>query len=149
MRSSWPTLALQRHYFMWCFPLAPQAPRAIYLATAICSTNSGPWNWIVLTTCYAHRWINPRGNVGCHEHHFSEHIGPRREWLYHGLVICAGDQLSLALFDKVCICISVVSLFDYLIRFRPFDATTTTSWIISDSILRVRTASVWSQIRKR
>ena len=46
----------------------------------------------------------------------------------HGLVICAGDQLSLALLDKVCICISVVSLLDYLIRSRPFDATTTTSW---------------------
>jgi hypothetical protein len=27
----------------------------------------------------------------------------------HGLVICAGDQLSLALLDKVCICISVIS----------------------------------------
>ena len=26
----------------------------------------------------------------------------------HGLVICPGDQLSLALLDKVCICVSVV-----------------------------------------
>jgi len=28
----------------------------------------------------------------------------------HGLVIRTGDQLSLALLEKVCICISVVSL---------------------------------------
>lgn len=67
----------------------------------------------------------------------------------HGLVISAGDQLSLALFDEVCICISVVSLFDYLIRFRPFDATTATSWIMSDSIPRIRIASSTSNSRTR
>jgi hypothetical protein len=64
----------------------------------------------------------------------------------HGLVICAGDRLSLALLDKVSICISVVSLFDYSIRFRPFDAMTATSWTMSDSILRARMASSTSNL---
>ena len=41
MSSNWPTLAHQRH-FIRCIPLALQAPRITYLATAISSTNSGP-----------------------------------------------------------------------------------------------------------
>lgn len=69
----------------------------------------------------------------------------------HGLVICAGDQLSLSLLDKVYIPLKLLSVSTYTqpsSRSQPSDVMIVTLWTMWDFICKARMVCFMSSLRK-